>query len=233
MLVRTLVAAVLLILFVGGFVWVESFSSSFQSCMEQQTGHEGLALIISYSRCTARFVNEHNGGLSALASLVVALFTFTLWLIASSQLRHARDIDRAYVSGGGPGNPPDGPFILTINNYGRTPATLIEYAVEFCELTAIPPRPKYLARDYKRTPSSGIYPPSAHGWDVAQIPYGHQQLREPVVYGRFWYKGLFSSWGQRALPAFDSARTCQAANQALADWIDDHVELASLSTSES
>src|SRR5262249_10015883 len=132
MLVRTLVV-VLLILFVGGFVWVESFSSSFQSCMEQQTAREGLALVISYSRCTARFVNEHNGGLSALASLVVALFTFTLWLIASSQLRHARDIDRAYVSGGGPGNPPDGPFILTINNYGRTPAALIGYAVEFFE----------------------------------------------------------------------------------------------------
>src|SRR5262249_14059224 len=213
MLIRTLVA-VLLILFVGVavFVWTESLSSSFQSCMEQQQigREEGLALIISYSRCSARFVNEHNGGVSALASL-----------------------DRAYVSGGGPGNPPGGPFILTINNYGRTPATLIEYAVEFCELTAIPSRPKYLARDYKRTRSSGIYPPTAHGWDVAQIPYGHQQLREPVVYGRFWYKGLFSSWGQRALPAFDSARTCQAANQALADWIDDHVELASLSTSES
>jgi hypothetical protein len=98
MLIRTLVA-VLLILFVGlpGFVLVESFSSSFQSCMEQQTGREGLALIISYSRCSARFVNEHNGGLSALASLMVAAFTFTLWLIASSQFRHARDIDRAQL----------------------------------------------------------------------------------------------------------------------------------------
>jgi len=192
MLIRTLVA-ILLILFVGlsGFVWVESFSSSFQSCMEQQTGREGLALIISYSRCSARFVNEHNGGLSALASLMVAAFTFTLWLIASSQLRHARDIDRAYVSGGGPGNPPDGPFILTINNYGRTPATLIECAVEFCELTAIPSRPKYLARDYKRTRSSGIYPPTAHGWDVAQIAYADKQLHEPVVYGRFWYKDIW------------------------------------------
>ena len=148
---------------------------------EQQTGREGLALIISYSRCSARFVNEHNGGLSALASLVVAAFTFTLWLIASSQFRHARDIDRAYASGGGPGNPPNGPFILTINNYGRTPGTLIEYAVEFCELTSIPSRPKYLARDYTRTRSSGIYPPTAHGWDVAQIPYADKQLHEPVV----------------------------------------------------
>ena len=75
MLIRTLVA-VLLIIFVGlpGFVLVESFSSSFQSCMEQQTGREGLA--------------------------------------------------------------PNGPFILTINNYGRTPTMLIEYAVEFCELAA-------------------------------------------------------------------------------------------------
>src|SRR5262249_37295171 len=200
MLIRTPVA-VLLILFVGVavFVWAESFSSSFQSCMEQQIDREGLALIISYSRCSARFVNEHSGGLSALASLVVAAFAFTLWLIASSQLRHARDIDRAYVSGGGPGNPPDGPFILTINNYGRTPATLIEYAVEFCELTAIPSRPKYLARDYKRTRSSGIYPPTAHGWDVAQIPYGHQQLREPAVYGRFWYKDI---WKKRHHSSF-------------------------------
>jgi hypothetical protein len=79
MLIRTLVA-VLLVLFVGlpGFVWIESFSSSFRSCMEQQTGREGLALIISYSRCSARFVNEHNGGLSALASLMVRVHFYTL-----------------------------------------------------------------------------------------------------------------------------------------------------------
>jgi hypothetical protein len=192
MLKRTL-AAILFILFVGipGFVLVEGFSSSFQSCINQQTGRDSIAVIISYSRCTARFVNDHNGALSALATLVVAAFTFTLWLIASSQLRHAREVDRAYVSGGGPGNPPDGPFYLTINNYGGTPATLIEYAVEFCELGAIPSSPKYLDGGYKRTRGGGIYPPGAHGWLVAEIPYAEKQLREPVVYGRFWYEDVW------------------------------------------
>jgi hypothetical protein len=87
------------------------------------------------------------------------------------------------------GNPPHAPFVLAINNYGRTPATLIEYAVEFCEFGAIPARPAYLAPDYGRTRvSSHVYPPGARAVEVDHIPYRDLQdprrVRQVLVRGR-------------------------------------------------
>jgi len=108
------------------------------------------------------------------------------------QLRHAREVDRAYVSGGGPGNPPHGPFVLTINNYGRTPATLLEYAIEFCEFDAIPDQPAYLAKNYPRTRLRGVYPPQTHAREVDRIEYQGRNLRDPVAYGRFWYEDVWN-----------------------------------------
>jgi hypothetical protein len=93
--------------------------------------------------------------ISALATFAIACFTITLWWNNWKQLKHSRDVDRAYVSGGGPGNTPHGPFVLTIDNYGRTPATLIEYAVDFCEVTAIPREPT--PRDRRRERSAGSW----------------------------------------------------------------------------
>jgi hypothetical protein len=145
---------------------------------------------LAYLKCSAQFVNKYNGALSALAAVAVALLTFTLWQVNASQLQHDRDVDRAYVSGGGRGNWPNGPFVLTINNYGGTPATLIECAVECCELNAIPPSPKYLDDGYEpyRHPR-GVYPPGAKGWEVGTLSYAG--FREPVIYGRFWYEDVW------------------------------------------
>jgi len=67
----------------------------------------------------AAFLNSHDAAVTAFGTVVIAAFTATIWLINRRQLKHARDVDRAYVSGGGPGNPPTGPFVLCINNYGR------------------------------------------------------------------------------------------------------------------
>jgi hypothetical protein len=93
--------------------------------------------------------------IAALAASVSAYFAATIWTVHKGELEHARQVDRAYVSGGGPGNTPHGPFVLTIDNYGRTPATLIEYAVDFCEVTAIPREPT--PRDRRRERSAGSW----------------------------------------------------------------------------
>lgn len=125
---------------------------------------------------------------AAFAALASAAFAGTIWKVNKRQLEHTRKVDRAYVSGGGPGNPPHGPFVLTIDNYGRTPATLIEYAVDFCEVTAIPREPTYLAADFDRVRLRAIYPPDTTS-EVAVIPYGN--LKQPVVFGRFWYEDVW------------------------------------------
>jgi hypothetical protein len=137
----------------------------------------------------AAFLNAHDAAVTAFGTVVIAAFTATIWLISRRQLKHARDVDRAYVSGGGPGNPPTGPFVLCINNYGRTPATLIAFAVETCEFNAIPARPAYLGAGYNRTRvTSHIYPPGTHGREIARFSYN---LQDPVAYGRFWYEDVW------------------------------------------
>src|SRR5262245_48958437 len=69
--------------------------------------------------------------ITAMATAVSALFAFTIFLINWRQLRHTRNVERAYISGGGPldGNDPN-KFIFTV----KTPGILTEYAVEFCPL---------------------------------------------------------------------------------------------------
>lgn len=140
-------------------------------------------------------------GIVALAAVASACFTGTIFIINCRQLKHAREVDRGYVSGGGPGSPPSGPFSLQINNYGRTPITLVAYAVEFCELSAIPTEPAYLAHSYKRTicGSVQVYGPNAHACEVNRFEYKDKGLRDPVVYGRFWYKDI---WGQSHYSSF-------------------------------
>jgi hypothetical protein len=82
----------LLLIFLAVFVTAEKkLSPSFQSCVGQQfqgNGNEGNgfgAVITSYTFCTGQFVDTHGGGITALASLVIAAFTGTLWIATSRQ----------------------------------------------------------------------------------------------------------------------------------------------------
>jgi hypothetical protein len=81
---------------------------------------------------------DHNW-VTAIAAVASAVFAGTICLVSWRQLRHTRAIERAYISGGGPLDPNDpNRFLFTVNNYGKTPRVLLEYAVEFCPLNAIP-----------------------------------------------------------------------------------------------
>ena len=85
----------------GIFLFAESFSSSFQKCVSEQAGIErkespkehnsGVAVVIAYARCTAGFINAHNGGITALATLVIAAFTGTLWFATTAQAKLTRE----------------------------------------------------------------------------------------------------------------------------------------------
>jgi hypothetical protein len=68
--------------------------------------------------------------------------------------KHKREIERAYVSGGGARNMARNPngrplfdptdlFELHINNHGKTPAYLHHVAIGFCDASALPPEPVY------------------------------------------------------------------------------------------
>jgi hypothetical protein len=84
-----------LLVFSAAFILAEKqFSPSFQFCVSQEiegqqtakqdSGSVG-AVIIPYARCTSRIVDAHGVGITALASIVIAAFTGTLWIATSRQ----------------------------------------------------------------------------------------------------------------------------------------------------
>src|ERR1700676_413658 len=87
-----LIFATTVVLLVLLFIALErGFSSSFQGCIN----HEGQtvedhnpgfsAMVGVYAHCTGAFIDENNGGITALATLVIAAFTATLWLATNRQ----------------------------------------------------------------------------------------------------------------------------------------------------
>jgi hypothetical protein len=79
------------------FVWAENqIAPSFQACMSQNASEQrgegsknnsdGVAAIVkAQSICSLRLIDRHNGFFAALAALIVAAFTFTLWVATSKQ----------------------------------------------------------------------------------------------------------------------------------------------------
>jgi len=77
------------------FLFGETFSSSFETCVNKETANESqqaskeydspISIIGIRSRCTAGFIRSHNGEITALATLIMAAFTGTLWWAAAGQ----------------------------------------------------------------------------------------------------------------------------------------------------
>ena len=97
MVKQSVVFAFFIAILLGSFIASENlFSSSFQYCAEnhQQTNknaateknNTGVSIaVFTYFVCTGRFVEAHNGAITALATLVIAAFTGTLWIATSKQ----------------------------------------------------------------------------------------------------------------------------------------------------
>jgi len=156
------------------------------------------------------YPNEISAGITALATIIVAWFTATIWLINRSQLIHSRQVERAYVSGGGapqvqetdlgtqtvPGvtggsmtrhmgisRIPTGAFVVCVNNYGKTPAGLEWVGIGFCDAENVPETPSYrfLYRwDWIQ--------PGDRGRPIFTVAIPKLMT---AVYGRFYYLDIF------------------------------------------
>jgi len=81
---------VLCALFVVG---ERTFSTSFQQCIataEENPSALGVT-VDSYVRCTGRFVKTYEAAITALATIVIAAFTGTLWIATSRQAELTRE----------------------------------------------------------------------------------------------------------------------------------------------
>jgi len=220
--IGALVVAVLVVLAL--FVWIASLSSAYQSCENQEAQqqaaeqikeHQGAIHVVgAIYRCTGQFVDANHGPITGVATILIAAFTATIWLINRTQLRHTQRIERAYISCGGfgeflpeiitdaNGQPVIGPngqpahrlrftgaFHVAVNNHGKTPGETFRFAIEFRDAGAVlPEEPEY--RNFIHHHNwIGPGTQSRGLFPVTPPP----NLRNPmIVYGRVFFRDVFS-----------------------------------------
>jgi hypothetical protein len=94
-----------------------------------------------------KFLDAISPAVTAIATVLIALFTATIWGINRSQLAHGRRVDRAYVNGGW-GRHIDGKLYANINNDGKTPATVHHMVLAILPLAGLPSTPPALPRTF-------------------------------------------------------------------------------------
>lgn len=132
--------------------------------------------------------NDANG-ITALATAVIAGFTATLWINSSNQLVHTREIERAYLTGGGDVEAGGTVFRVEVANYGKTPAFLRSFEIEFALSDAEVKKPRtkaYQWRDFDdRIPPGGPNDRTV----IERIPVNPPGAK--VVYGTFCYTDIW------------------------------------------
>jgi hypothetical protein len=152
-------------------------------------------------------------GLLVIFTGLLAIFTFLLFRATNGLLRHAPQVERAYISGGGvpvteivrytsspapsfpggaaqaftPVSKPTGIFELHINNYGKTPGELTQIGIGFCEAFAVPPTPDYTLLYFQDWIGPGV-----QGRPLHRIPIP-ANFSFPAIYGRFYYRDIFGA----------------------------------------
>lgn len=181
-----------LLIFLGlaGLVLIVEFSTTFISCLDKGPGllTKPLVQLESRRQCLGTFVEKNNGAITALAGVVVAIFTVTLWWSTRTQYKHMREVERAYIWGGGPiVRSEDGSrsLALTVNNYGKTPGRLTEFAVGFCPRDNIPSTPQYSVRQRHH---DWIRPDPKANWLIGMFQITQ---RDPLIFGRLWFRDVW------------------------------------------
>jgi hypothetical protein len=197
-----------------GAIWVASFTVCKDHPSASEAGRQ-YALV-----CEAKGTE-----------LGLLFFTYCLvvvgWFTIRNSEKTSRELERAYVSGGGPWAtaPPLFPqimgFQMTVDNYGKSPATIIEYALEICDANNIPPMPAYMRADYERVPLRATLKPQEKGLVITTRAF-IRPIPNPVAYGRIWYLDIwktphFYSFILPADPIGSHARVSEA-HESYTDW---------------
>jgi hypothetical protein len=176
----------------------------YQTCA---TLHEGIMRFLAFI-----WAHTTHDNIIAFATVMVAIFTWTIWRVNRSQLQRSREVERAYVSGGvvieweetgehkmiptGIGfNATSVPItrprwlIVTVDNHGKTPAFISEIAMTVCEVGALPGAPEY--ETAKRLANLNVSPGTV-GLRT-QFVSDFKEAGGKLVYGRVYYTDIFRS----------------------------------------
>jgi hypothetical protein len=182
-------------------------SSQFQTCLAQHHQYvsyqgEALSWLFRYGKvgvkCGADFIEHYHGPLTAIATLVLALFTITLWSATRGLLRHAPLVERGYVFGGCGDqrlkkDPQTGKLIsiwvrATHGNYGKTPAFVERIAVEQCLEKDLPTRPTYT--HFYNVKDALI--PGIMGRPINNVEHEFPAVDHQIYYGRIFYRDVLA-----------------------------------------
>jgi len=121
------------------------------------------------------------------ATVVLALLSvYQIW----SGIKRDKIVERAYLVGGGgvsQENPPK--FRLNLGNYGKSPASMKAYALEICELSKLPKKPRYLDSDYNWETFIDEIAPTQN--KIICVRTVDAAFEKPVIYGRFRYEDIW------------------------------------------
>jgi hypothetical protein len=143
-----------------------------------------------------KWFDDHHGLVTAIATIVIGVFTFTLWRTADNQLHHTREVERAYLTGGGDihidpqGNPIRDSagrlqFRADVKNNGKTPGTLTHFSVHFDVLANVKATLKTVS------PSEVFRDQLAPGQEkpIALVSVTHPNA--DIVFGAFYYEDIW------------------------------------------
>jgi len=142
-------------------------------------------LLTGYTGQLAAFTKWLAIATMALAFATVILVALGIYQI-SSGIQRDKVVESAYLVGGGGVTQEKSPkFCLNLANYGKSPASMKAYALEICELSKLPKKPKYLDSDYNwDTFIDEIAPTQNKAICIRTVSAAFEK---PVIYGRFRY----------------------------------------------
>jgi hypothetical protein len=176
----------------------------------QHTGHEECATyhvaLFAFWQI-GKFFDAISPAITAFATGFIALFTATIWAINRSQLKHGRQVERGYVSGGFGQRDDTNRYFASIHNNGKTPVVIDYMLIGICPLNQLPLIPEISKRQYVNY----SLPPLTR--TVALNCWADWNGKpDHVFFGRFWYTDIFEQTHEsgfalhlkEAMPAADA-----------------------------
>jgi hypothetical protein len=177
-----------------------------QYCQQSPPANKYYCGAADFLVFAAGVLKTYSDAITAVATAVIGVFTWTIYKVNRSQLAHSREVERAYVSGGVridfeqprsgsqqfptvqdliPSGPIPRRLMIVVDNHGKTPAFIEDIAFESCAPGEAPPTPKY----ERRVADFWISPETIE----AGTQYGilFEEGVGKVIYGRIYYRDIF------------------------------------------
>jgi hypothetical protein len=154
---------------------------------------EALWAIWTYAFSTPERATATFTGVLAISTILLWLSTRKLWKVTGIAAGHIPQVERAHVSGGAVRltNDPH-QFMVTINNYGKTPAFIGTIWAEIVPESTLPAVPVYEERQLGKF-GGQVLPSGVMGCPAGIMRHWNGNAGQ-VIYGRIWYRDIFKQY---------------------------------------